>query len=126
MRRSLIPIAIFFCLLIFMYFANSSLINLCDYLIESSEEIELFIENEDYESCKNKIEEILSFLDDKTMITAVYINHADFDNFLEETNELYVYTKCEDYTDSLIAANSLKELAKNIKHLHDVSIENIF
>ena len=126
MKRLFIPITIFLCLLIFMYFANSSLINLCDYLIESSEEIEFLIEDKDYESCKNKIQEILTVLDDKTKITAVYINHADFDNFLEETNELYLYIKCEDYTNSLIAANSLKELAKNIEHLHEVTIENIF
>lgn len=126
MKRMFIPITIFFCLLIFIYFVNSSLINLCNYLIESSEEIEFLIEDKDYESCKNKIQEILTVLDDKTKITAVYINHADFDNFLEETNELYLYIKCEDYTNSLIAANSLKELAKNIEHLHEVTIENIF
>ncbi len=126
MKRMFIPITIFFCLLIFIYFVNSSLINLCNYLIESSEEIEFLIEDKDYESCKNKIQEILTVLDDKTKITAVYINHTDFDNFLEETNELYLYIKCEDYTNSLIAANSLKELAKNIEHLHEVTIENIF
>lgn len=126
MKRMFIPITIFFCLLIFIYFVNSSLINLCNYLIESSEEIEFLIEDKDYESCKNKIQEILTVLDDKTKITAVYINHADFDNFLEETNELYLYIKCEDYTNSVIAANSLKELAKNIEHLHEVTIENIF
>ena len=126
MKRMFIPITIFFCLLIFIYFVNSSLINLCKYLIESSEEIEFLIEDKDYESCKNKIQEILTVLDDKTKITAVYINHADFDNFLEETNELYLYIKCEDYTNSVIAANSLKELAKNIEHLHEVTIENIF
>ena len=126
MKRMFIPITIFFCLLIFIYFVNSSLINLCNYLIESSEEIEFLFKDKDYESCKNKIQEILTVLDDKTKITAVYINHADFDNFLEETNELYLYIKCEDYTNSLIAANSLKELAKNIEHLHEVTIENIF
>lgn len=126
MKRSLIPIAIFFCLLIFIYFANSSLTDLCDYLIQSSEEIEFLIEDRNYESCKAKIQEIINVLNDKTIITAVYINHSDFDSFIEETNELYIYTKCEDYNDSLIAANSLKELAKNIKHLHDFTIENIF
>ena len=111
MKNTLPPIIIFLCLIFFVYFANSSLIALCDNLTESTNE---------------KAEDIVNLIDEKTVITAVYINHSDFDNLMDEAHELCLYTKCEDYMESLIAVNSLKEFAKNIKHLHETNIENIF
>lgn len=126
MKNTLPPIIIFLCLIFFVYFANSSLIALCDTLTESTNEIEDLLEERDFETAKEKAEDIVNLIDEKTVITAVYINHSDFDNLMDEAHELCLYTKCEDYMESLIAVNSLKEFAKNIKHLHETNIENIF
>lgn len=126
MKNTLAAIAIFLCVLFFVSFANSSLISLCDTLIESTSEIEELLENRDFETAQSKAENILELIDEKKVITAVYINHSDFDNLIDESLELALYTKCEDYMESLIAVNSLSEFARNIKHLHETNIENIF
>ncbi|MBE6049069.1 MAG: DUF4363 family protein [Clostridium sp.] len=126
MRNNIIAISLFLALLIFVYFSNKSLINLCDSLIEGSNQIEILLDEKDFESAQNKSQEMIKLINDKAVITAIYINHADFDCFFEEASELYIYTKCKDYTESLVAVNSLKELANNIKHLLSPTIENIF
>ena len=126
MKNTLAAIAMFLCLIFFVSFANASLIELCDTISESTDEIEELIENRDFETAQLKAQDIINLIDEKTIITAVYINHNDFDDLMDEAIELSLYTKCENYMESLIAVNSLKEFAKNIKHLHKTAIENIF
>ncbi|MBD7910293.1 DUF4363 family protein [Clostridium cibarium] len=126
MRSTIMSVIIFFSLLCFVYFANNSLIELCDTISNRTEEIELLISNKEWEKAYSSTNEIIDLIDKNQMVSSIYINHNDFDNLMDEAVELSLYTSCRDYTESIIAVNSLKNFAKNIKHLHNPNIENIF
>ncbi|WP_143316656.1 DUF4363 family protein [Clostridium sp. HBUAS56017] len=126
MRSTIMSVIIFFSLLCFVYFANNSLIELCDTISDRTEEIELLISNKEWEKAYSSTNEIIDLIDKNQMVSSIYINHNDFDNLMDEAVELSLYTSCRDYTESIIAVNSLKNFAKNIKHLHNPNIENIF
>ncbi|MDS0528215.1 DUF4363 family protein [Clostridium sp. SHJSY1] len=126
MKSTLMSIFIFLALLCFVFFANNALIKLCDTISKSSEEIEALINNKDWERAYSQTDEIINLIDENQLLSSVYINHTELDNLMDEAVELSLYIDCRDHTESVIAVNSLKNFAKNIKHLHNPNIENIF
>jgi hypothetical protein len=126
MKSTLISISIFVSLLCFVFFANNSLNKLCDTITESSEEIEELLTNKEWDKAYSYTDEVISLIEENQLLSSVYVNHNDFDNLMDEAVELSLYVGCRDYTESIVAVNSLKNFAKNIKHLHEPNIENIF
>jgi hypothetical protein len=126
MKSTILSIIIFISLLCFVFFANNSLIKLCDTISDSSEEIELLVNDKEWDKAYSSTSEIIDLIDKNQLLSSVYINHSDFDNLMDEAVELSLYIDCRDHTESIIAVNSLKNFAKNIKHLHNPNIENIF
>ena len=126
MKSLITTLLIFASLLGFVYYANNTLIELCDNITENSITIEELIKENNWSEAKDNTQYILNLIEKKTVISSVYINHSDFDDLTDEAIELSIYIDCEDSTESLIAVNSLKNFAKNIKHLHQTHIENIF
>lgn len=126
MKSTLASIFIFLALLCFVFFANNSLIKLCDKITEGTEEIAELINNRDWDKAHSQTDEIINLIDDNQLLSSVYMNHTEFDNLMDEAVELSLYIDCQDHTESVIAVNSLKNFAKNIKHLHNPNIENIF
>ncbi|WP_294348750.1 DUF4363 family protein [uncultured Clostridium sp.] len=126
MKSLITTLLIFASLLGFVYYANNTLIELCDNITENSITIEELIKENNWSEARDNTQYILNLIDKKTVISSVYINHSDFDDLTDEAIELSIYIDCEDSTESLIAVNSLKNFAKNIKHLHQTHIENIF
>ncbi len=126
MKSLITTLLIFASLLGFVYYANNTLIELCDNITENSINIEELIKENNWSEAKDNTQYILNLIEKKTVISSVYINHSDFDDLTDEAIELSIYIDCEDSTESLIAVNSLKNFAKNIKHLHQTHIENIF
>ena len=126
MKSLITTLFIFASLLGFVYYANNTLIELCDNITENSINIEELIKENNWSEAKDNTQYILNLIEKKTVISSVYINHSDFDDLTDEAIELSIYIDCEDSTESLIAVNSLKNFAKNIKHLHQTHIENIF
>lgn len=126
MKSLITTLLIFASLLSFVYYANNTLIELCDNITENSITIEELIKENNWSEARDNTQYILNLIDKKTVISSVYINHSDFDDLTDEAIELSIYIDCEDSTESLIAVNSLKNFAKNIKHLHQTHIENIF
>ncbi|MBE6051027.1 MAG: DUF4363 family protein [Clostridium sp.] len=126
MKSIITTLVIFSSLLGFVYFANNKLIELCDTITENSIAIEELVKEGNWSEAKTNTQEIINLIEEKTAISSVYINHSDFDDLTDEAIELSIYIDCKDSKESLIAVNSLKNFAKNIKHLHQTHIENIF
>lgn len=126
MRNTIISILMFASLLGFVFYANNKLVDLCNYVEQGSIEVEDLIKNEQWEDAYKYSLDIMEYISDKTLLTSIYINHCDFDNLSDEALELSIYVDSEDSTEALVAANSLKIFAENLKKLHETNIQNIF
>lgn len=126
MKSNLVPLFLFLSLLGFVYYADSNLMKLCDYVIEESQVIEdLFIEGS-WDEALDLANDLKEYIESKTVLSSVYLNHCDFDELIDEAVELSIYIDCKDKTEAHVAAHSLKNYAKNIQHLHKPQVENIF
>lgn len=126
MRNTLIAILIFSSLLGFVYYANYSLLNLCEDVITSSDEIEILIEEGNFEEAHKNSNILMELIEKHGLLTSVYIDHNDFDNLQDEALQLSIYTSCKDTTESLISVGTLKNSALNLICLHKTNIKNIF
>ena len=126
MRNTLIAILIFSSLLGFVYYANYTLLNLCEDVITGSNEIEILIEEGNFEEAHKNSTILMELIEENGLLTSVYIDHNDFDNLQDESLQLSIYTSCSDTTESLISVGTLKNSALNLINLHKTSIRNIF
>ena len=126
MRNTLIAIIIFSSLLGFVYYANYALLNLCEDVITSSDEIEILIEEGNFEEAHKNSNILMDLIEENGLLTSVYIDHNDFDNLQDEALQLSIYTSCKDTTESLISVGTLKNSAINLTSLHKTNIKNIF
>ena len=126
MRNTLIAIIIFSSLLGFVYYANYTLLNLCEDVITGSEEIEVLIQEGNFEEAHKNSTILMELIEENGLLTSVYIDHNDFDNLQDEALQLSIYTSCSDTTESLISVGTLKNSALNLINLHKTSIRNIF
>ena len=126
MRNTLIAIIIFSSLLGFVYYANYALLNLCEDVITSSDEIEILIEEGNFEEAHKNSNILMELIEENGLLTSVYIDHNDFDNLQDEALQLSIYTSCKDTTESLISVGTLKNSAINLTSLHKTNIKNIF
>jgi len=126
MRNTLIAIIIFSSLLGFVYYANYTLLNLCEDVITGSEEIEVLIQEGNFEEAHKNSTILMELIEENGLLTSVYIDHNDFDNLQDEALQLSIYTSCKDTTESLISVGTLKNSAINLTALHKTNIKNIF
>lgn len=126
MKNLLIALIIFSSLLGFVYYADYTLLKLCENITTSSDEIELLIEDGNWdEACKNSTI-LMDLIEGNGLIVSVYINHNDFDNLQDEALQLSIYTSCKNTMESLVSVNTLKNSALNLISLHKTNIKNIF
>ena len=95
MKNLLVPSAMFLCLILFVSFANSSLLNLCDNITDNTIEIENMIRNKDFESANKVASDMINLINDNNVISSIYLNHSDLDCLMDEAAELLIYTECE-------------------------------
>jgi len=126
MRNAVLSILVFIFTMICVYFLNNSIINLCDHVKMQSEEIELKITGGQLEDAYYQSLELLNSIEEKTLITSIYLSHQEFDNLLNEAVKLSTYLVHEDATEAHTSLHLVKHNSDHIKKLQKSSLENIF
>lgn len=126
MRNTIISIIIFLSLIFFVTYANNSLANLCDEIIDTSDSIEVMIDNKNWDEAYISSLDIIDKIENKNLLSSIYLNHCDFDNVLNEAIRLSVNIQSKNDSDSLVSANLLSNQALTIKDLHRATFKNIF
>lgn len=126
MKNAIISIIIFLSLLIGIFFLNSSVVNLCDSIKYKTDNIEIMLLNEDYETAYEEAVDLLSYLQESDFIASIYTNHQDFDTLRHEAVRLCLYISKRDIGESYASLHFIKYGAKTIKHLQAVTLGNVF
>jgi len=125
MKNAIISVIVFLCLLISIFFCNSSVLNLCDDIKYKTDEIELILLNNDKQTAYDKSLELLEFLQKNDLITSIYVNHQDFDAIRNEAIKLCVYISHDDITEANASLHVIKYSAETVKHLQRPGLDNI-
>lgn len=126
MRNAVLSILVFIFTMTCVYFLNNSIINLCDHVKMQSEEIELKITDGRLEDAYYQSLELLNSIEEKTLITSIYLSHQEFDNLLNEAVKLSTYLVHKDATEAHTSLHLVKHNSEHIKKLQKSSLENIF
>lgn len=126
MRNAILSILIFIFTMICVYFLNNSIINLCDNLVEKTESIELKIKTDEMDTAYNDSLELLNVIQEKNIITSLYLSHQEFDNLLNEAVKLSTYLVNDDEAEAHASLHLVKYSSDHIKKLQIPSLENIF
>lgn len=126
MRNAVLSILVFIFTMTCVYFLNNSIINLCDHVKMESEEIELKITGGELEDAYYQSLELLNSIEEKTLITSIYLSHQEFDNLLNEAVKLSTYLVHKDATEAHTSLHLVKHNSEHIKKLQKSSLENIF
>lgn len=125
MRNALISVVLFILTMICVYFLNNSVLTLCDSIETKSEDIELEITAGKYEEAYNKSLQLLNSIQEKNVLTSIYLSHQEFDNLLNEAVKLSTYLVHEDDTEAHTSLHLLKHNTEHLKKLQIPSLENI-
>lgn len=126
MKSTYISIALFLCVLGFVGFADYKLENLCNDIVDECKVIETELYASNFEEAEKLSKDLTKEIKNSTIFSAVYVNHCDFDTLTNESIKLSKYAESKNDTESITSVSLLKEYAKNLKELHDLSIKNIF
>ena len=126
MRNAILSILLFMLTMICVYFLDNSIINLCDNLVEKTESIELKIKSGQMDNAYNSSLELLNIIQEKNIITSLYLSHQEFDNLLNEAVKLSTYLVNNDEIEAHASLHLVKYSSDHIKKLQIPSLENIF
>lgn len=126
MKNAIISLIVFIGLLTSIFFLNRSILNLCDDIKIMANEIEMFLSANDKENSYLKALELMNYLEEKDLVTSVYVNHSDFDTMRYETARLCVYIETDDKREANASLHVIKYQAETVQHLQKIGIDNIF
>ena len=125
MRNAILSILLFLFTMICVYFLNNSILNLCNDIKTQAEDIELKITDGELEEAYSKSLELLNSIEEKNLVTSIYLSHQEFDNLLNEAVKLSTYIIHEDVTEAHTSLHLLKHNTDHIKKLQMPTLENI-
>ena len=125
MRNALLSILLFISIMICVFFLNKSIINLCNDIKSRCEDIELKITDGEMKEAYDESLKLLNSIEEKNLITSLYLSHQEFDNLLNEALKLTTYLAHEDETEAHASLHLVKYNADHIKKLQMPTLENI-
>lgn len=125
MKNSIVSLILFFSAVMFIFFANSELIKLCDKISDNSDKIEKLLNEKKWDESYDESVKLLKSLDESNSISSVYISHIELDSIVDQTVRLTVLIKSRDESESLATLHLIRYSAERIKELQYPSIENI-
>lgn len=125
MRNALLSILLFLFIMICVFFLNNSIINLCNDIQMQSEAIELKITDGEMKEAYYESLKLLNSIEEKNLITSLYLSHQEFDNLLNEALKLSTYLAHENETEAHASLHLVKYNADHIKKLQIPTLENI-
>jgi hypothetical protein len=126
MRNAVLSILLFILTMICVHYLNNAIINLCDSITMKAEDIELKITGGETEEAYYESLDLLNSIEEKNLITSLYLSHQEFDNLLNEAVKLSTYLVHEDETEAHTSLHLVKHNTDHIKKLQLPSLENIF
>lgn len=126
MRNAILSVLLFIMTMICVYFLNNSILNLCDDIKLKTEDIELKITDGKIEDAYYESLELLNSIEEKNLLTSLYLSHQEFDNLLNEAVKLSTYLVHDDKTEAHASLHLVKYNSDHLKKLQLPSLENIF
>ena len=84
------------------------------------------IADEKLEDAYHESLELLNSIEEKNLITSLYLSHQEFDNLLNEAVKLSTYLIHNDETEAHASLHLVKYNSDHLKKLQIPSIENVF
>lgn len=125
-KNSLISLLLFLALIIFLFYSDFKFKELCTDIINICDEMEDTLPIEDKETNFKKSMALFNMIQERSSISAIYINHMDYDVMLNEALKLSVYIENDDESESEAALHLLKYSTMHMKELQVPNLENIF
>lgn len=125
MKNTIISFITFFILLLFVFIGNNNLNSLCDNSLMLSNEIQIALNNNDWEDALEKSLSLKKVMSNGFKEVSIYINHQDIDSLNTETVKLIDSVKVKDLPNSLSSLATIKCLAEYIKELQQINLTNI-
>ena len=125
MRNAILSVLLFLSIMVCVFFLNNSIINLCNDIKTKSEDIELKLTDDRIEDAYYQSLELLNSIEEKNLITSIYLSHQEFDNLLNEALKLSTYLVHNDETEAHASLHLVKYNADHIKKLQIPTLENI-
>lgn len=125
MKNAILSILIFLFTMVCVDFLNNSVLALCDNIKIQAEDIELEIKAGEYEEAYSKSLDLLNTIEEKNVLTSIYLSHQEFDNLLNEAVKLSTYLVHDDEIEAHASLHLLKHNTEHLKKLQIPSLENI-
>lgn len=125
-KSPLISILLFIILFVFLIYADRTLVQLCEDVSCYCIEIEKFLEIDETDLAYEKAVELLHVLKEDGNIAPVYVNHQDYDAFINEALRLCLYILEDDKAESLASLHVLRYSSNNMRNLQKINLSNIF
>ena len=125
MKNVKISILLFLFIMVFIYFANVSILKLCYKIENVTEEIELNIIEGKTEDAYIKSIELVDLIQNKNFITSIYLSHQEVDILITDSAKLSVYLSHNDISEANATLHSLKYNSRNMRKLQIPNLENI-
>ena len=125
MKNTIISFITLFILLFFVFIGNNNLNSLCDDSLKLSNEIQLTLDNNNWDDALEKSLELKKVMSNGFKKVSIYINHQDIDTLNTETVKLINLIKIQDLPNSLSCLDTIKCLAEYIKELQQINLTNI-
>lgn len=125
MKNTIISFITFFILLFFVFIGNNNLNSLCDDSLKLSNEIQIALDNNDWNKALEKSTTLKTIMSSGFKKVSIYINHQDIDSLNTETVKLIELIKVQDLSNSLSSLATIKCLSEYIKELQQINLTNI-
>ncbi|MDR3595986.1 DUF4363 family protein [Clostridium sp.] len=125
MKNAILSILIFLFTMVCVDILNNSVLALCDNIKMQSEDIELEITAGQNEEAYYKSLQLLNTIQEKNIITSIYLSHQEFDNLINEAVKLSTYLIHDDKTEADASLHLLKYNTEHLKKLQIPSLTNI-
>ncbi len=125
MKNTVISFIIFFIVLGFIFIGNKNLNSLCDNSLRLSNEIEILINNNEWNTALDKATELKNVMSKGFKEVSIYINHQDIDNLNTEVVKLIDVIRIKELPDTLSCLDNIKCFSEYIKELQQINLTNI-
>lgn len=126
MKNSIISICLFLILVGFLFYADTKFKNLCTDIVKTCENMEDKLTTANQKDNLKEAMDLFNMIDKKGDIAAIYINHMDYDQILNESLKLSVYVEKYDSSEADASLHLLKYMAEHMRDLQVPNLENIF
>lgn len=126
MKTSTASILLFIALVGFLFYADTKFKSLCTDIIAVCDDMEDKLTTGDQKDNLDQAMNLFSMIEEKGDIAAIYTNHVDFDQILNESIKLSVYIQHYDSSEAAASLHLLKYMSQHMRDIQTPKIQNIF